>query len=41
MRSSQNALQHGAYSQAVKADARRLNALLRDCKDFLRGIAGE
>lgn len=38
MRSSQNALQHGAFSQAAKEDTRRFNALLRECKDILRGI---
>lgn len=41
MRSSQNALQHGDFSQAAKDDAKRFNALLRDCRDILRGITQE
>jgi hypothetical protein len=41
MLSSQNALQHGACTQVAKEDAKRLNALLRKCKDILRGIVGE
>lgn len=41
MRSSQNALLHGTYSQATKEDTRRFNALLRDCKDLVRDIVRE
>jgi hypothetical protein len=41
MRSSQNALQHGAFSQAAKEDTRRFNEFLRYCDEILRGIVRE
>lgn len=39
MRSSQNALVHGARSREAQEEARRLNALMRECRDFLRSVA--
>lgn len=39
MRSSQNALVHGGRSNAAMEEARRVNALLRECREFLRSVA--
>lgn len=39
MRASQNALVHGARSKEAQEEARRLNALMRECQDILRSLA--
>lgn len=36
MRSSQNALLHGAYSQEAKKEEQKLSLFLRECRNFLR-----
>ena len=39
MRSSKNALVHGACTNAAREDAKNLNAMLRDYKGILRSLS--
>jgi hypothetical protein len=38
MRSSQNALVHGARSKEAQDESRRLNSLMREYRDILRSL---